>query len=621
MNDAARGTAGPDAGSPDEPSEPSAASARRWLLAILALAALLRLATLASLRHAPFVAQLAMDSQEYDRWARSIAEGDWLGREPFFQAPLYPYAIAAIYRFVAATPFAVYLFQIAFDVAGLWALARAGRAMVDRRTGLAAAALGALYVPAWFHDVQLLKEGPALATTGFLLWALASARRGGRARGWLGAGAVAGVLTLLRENLLVGLPALAALPFLRPRAARPASSAAAFLLGAALVFAPVALRNAALGGGLLPTTWQGGVNFWIGNQPAADGTYRSLVPGQQIPRLERQAATRLAEQAAGRRLTGAEVSRFWLGRSLAWARAEPLAFLRLQLVKLRLFFSFYEWPDAVDYYWMKQRSWVLGLPGFEWGSALLLAALGLAVARRRLPALAPALLLSAVWIATTVAFFLFARYRLPMASALAILGAAPLVEIRSRWRAAAADPDGRRRALLLVLVVLVAWAAPQVLRYRPRPVLVEYNLGRLAEERGEPALAETHYRAALAADPHQLLALLNLGRLAAARGDRAAAREDFERAVASAPDSPDAAANLGVELLLEGDAAGAARALDRALEIDDRHVSALHNRVVAALAAGDVAGARRFLARLENLAPDDPATVALAARVARAAGR
>lgn len=172
-----------------------------------------------------------MDSQEYDRWGRAIAEGDWLGREPFFQAPLYPYAIAAIYRFVAATPFAVYLFQIAFDVAGLWALARAGQAMVDRRTGLAAAALGALYVPAWFHDVQLLKEGPALATTGFLLWALASARRGERARGWLGAGAVAGALTLLRENLLAGLPVLAALlgsgraPGGRRGAPRPSCSA------------------------------------------------------------------------------------------------------------------------------------------------------------------------------------------------------------------------------------------------------------------------------------------------------------------------------------------------------------------------------------------------------------
>ena len=73
-----------------------------------------------------------------------------------------------------------------------------------------------------------------------------------------------------------------------------------FLLGLTLPLLAVASRNAALGGGFLPTTSQGGVNFWIGNNPAADGTYRPLVPGKQVPAYEREGARILAEQAAKR---------------------------------------------------------------------------------------------------------------------------------------------------------------------------------------------------------------------------------------------------------------------------------------------------------------------------------
>ncbi len=34
------------------------------------------------------------DSRAYDEWARRIAAGDWIGREVFYQAPLYPYFLA-----------------------------------------------------------------------------------------------------------------------------------------------------------------------------------------------------------------------------------------------------------------------------------------------------------------------------------------------------------------------------------------------------------------------------------------------------------------------------------------------------------------------------------------------
>src|SRR3712207_3366310 len=58
-------------------------STRLILAAILALAFALRLAHWEGIRDEPFFSWLAMDSQEYDRWAREVAAGDWLGSQVF----------------------------------------------------------------------------------------------------------------------------------------------------------------------------------------------------------------------------------------------------------------------------------------------------------------------------------------------------------------------------------------------------------------------------------------------------------------------------------------------------------------------------------------------------------
>jgi len=302
-----------------------------------------------------------------------------------------------------------------------------------------------------------------------------------------------------------------------------------------------------------------------------------LTPGRQIPRLERREPERLAELASGRELSAGEVSRWWLGRALAWARAEPARFAQLQLRKLGLYWSGYEWPDAVDYYWTKTLSPPLRLPLLEFLGAALLAAAGalVVVKERRVASWAPVLLFELGWMLSTVAFFLFSRYRLPALPGLLLLAALPVVRAleaarERRWRLALAWGAG----------VAIAWALPHLAGYRPRTALVEYNLGRLDEESGETSGARTHYRAALAAEPDAFLPALNLGNLEARAGAYAAAESWFERAAAAEPRSAEAWSNLGGARLARGDFEGAERALARALEIDPRFGPALANRAL-----------------------------------------
>jgi tetratricopeptide (TPR) repeat protein len=557
---------------------------RRSLWALLAATALLRLAHLFAVREAPFVAQLALDSQEYDRWARTIAAGDWLGSAPFFQAPLYPYLVALVYRFFSAAPLAVYLLQIAVAVLGCWALVRAAEALAGPRAAGATGWLFALYTPFWFYDVQLMKESFAVSAVCLLFFLLVKARSMDRLALWFLVGLVAAFLVLLRENMLLVVPFLLLLTW-REKTGKGWMLAlrrcGLLLLGLSLPLLVVASRNAALGGGFLPTTSQGGVNFWIGNNPLADGTYRPLVPGKQVPAYEREGARILAEQALGRPLAADEVSGYWLRRSLSWVRAEPVGFVRLQLAKLGLYWDGYEWPDAVDYYWMKTISRPLALPLLEWSAAALLALWGLLLERRRLTAWAPVLLLELGWMLSVVAFFVFSRYRLPAVPGLLLLAAIPVA------RAAEAFANGeRRKSAAMWAGVAILWLAPHVPGYAPRTDLVEFNLGRLAEERGDRAAAAAHYERTLAADPDNLSANLNLGNLAARAGDYATARSRFERAVALAPDSDDAHANLGGALLALGDLAGAERELQRALALNPENRFARHNLEVLARRAG-----------------------------------
>ena len=70
-----------------------------WLRAgwVFLAALALRLLHVWALERAPLAELLLGDASAYDAWARRIAAGDWLGREVFYQAPLYPYLLGVWY--------------------------------------------------------------------------------------------------------------------------------------------------------------------------------------------------------------------------------------------------------------------------------------------------------------------------------------------------------------------------------------------------------------------------------------------------------------------------------------------------------------------------------------------
>ena len=112
----------------------------------------MRLAHVWQIRRAPFFTALMGDSRSYDEWARRIAGGEWIGRDVFYQAPLYPYFLGVVYAIFGRDLLAVRLIQALIGSASCVLLALACRRLFGDAAGAAAGLLLALWAPAIFFD-------------------------------------------------------------------------------------------------------------------------------------------------------------------------------------------------------------------------------------------------------------------------------------------------------------------------------------------------------------------------------------------------------------------------------------------------------------------------------------
>jgi tetratricopeptide (TPR) repeat protein len=582
-----------------------ARASREWIawLAVAALALAVRLLHLWEIRRAPIVNQLVGDGRAYDAWARQIAAGDWVGSGVFYQAPLYPYFLAAIYALRGHDLAAVRVVQALLGATACVLLGAAGQRFFCRQVGLLAGVMLALWPSAFFADALIQKSALDTVLLCGLLALLATAVRRPAALTWFATGVILGGLALTRENALAFAPVLLVVIAARFRAGGWARAAASLLLGLVLMLLPVSVRNWSVGGEFHLTTAQFGPNFYIGNNPAATGIYQPLRYGRGDPRYERLDATELAEAAVGRALTPGEVSGYWSGRAFEFIARQPRRWLGLLARKGVLFVNRIEVGDAEDPYTYAEWSWPLALLGrlLHYGVLVPLAAAGVVLTWPRRRAIAVLLALLLVYAATVVATFVMARYRHPALPLLILFAAAALVEGVRHVRA-------RRWRLLLVAAGVAAAAAVPA----NWPVVAEssvragslYNIARnLEDQPGGLDQAIEYYRQSLALEPNSALAHSNLGAALQRRGQLADALAEFRRAIELQPGRGEYHYNLAGGLAAAGDGAGAAASYQRALALDPNDADARNNLGVLLQQRGDLSGAEQQYAAALTRAP------------------
>jgi tetratricopeptide (TPR) repeat protein len=567
-------------------------------LVIFAVALCVRLLHVWQMRDTLFFSVLMGDSRGYDAWARQLAAGDWIGADVFYQAPLYPYFLGAIYAALGRDLLAVRVIQAVIGALSATALGYAGWRLISPAAGLIAGLMLALYPPAIFFDGLLQKSVldvlfvcTSLAIVGHLI------ARGGGVRSWVLLGATLGALSLTRENALALVAVVlvwAASPAAEGEASTPNRAgrwtgvrAAAVVAGLAIVLMPVAIRNYAVGGGFYLTTSQFGSNLFIGNNPLADGSYMSLRAGRGSPEFERLDATELAEQASGRRLTPAEVSSYWTGRTLTFIRDQPAAWLRLLARKMRLLWSRTEVIDTESQDSHAEYSAPLRLldPIWNFGVLLPLAVIGVVALWPQRRRLWPLYALTFVYAASVVLFFVVARYRHPLVPFVMLFAAAGVVGARAMWLSAGARRLVPLAVVLLLMTTVAFWPTETAAERR---AITENNLGTALQEEGRPAEAVERYQRALAFDASYAPALNNLGTALRAAGRVDEAVKVFGQALDRDADAASVHYNLGNALMAQGKPAEAAGEFQQALQANPRSVDALNNLGMAFAAQGRI---------------------------------
>ena len=483
-------------------------------IGVLALS--LRLVHAFQMSASPLFTMPAVDAATYAEQAASLAEGNWLGRGqgPFWQPPLYPYFLGVIKLAFSESFYYVSRFAQALIGSLTCALLYlVGRRLFGLGVGFIGGLIAAVYGPLIYFDARLLPAGLAtFFTLVSLLLLMRAVERPARSI-FVVAGFALGLASLTAAILAALIPGVVIwlVYWLRKNAA---PTVVTFLLGAVLTIAPVTLRNYTIGGDFVPISYNGGVNFYIGNNANAEQML-ALRPGWEWEELValplREGITRPSAK-----------SLFFYRQALEYMQNAPFDYMRLLAAKTAQFWR----GDEIErnqemYYWRKYSSvlagtlWKWGV-AFPFGLVSPFALLGLIVYIRRQGFALPVLFVLGYSFAV-ISFFVAARYRLPIVPLLILFAAYGGNWLYARWCQRSLRQALLPTAVFALLVLLVNWDLPPM---DGRGKAATHNdLGNAYLQQGRRDLALLKYEQATRLDSTYWQAWFNLGSLRALRGD------------------------------------------------------------------------------------------------------
>jgi 4-amino-4-deoxy-L-arabinose transferase-like glycosyltransferase len=583
------------------------------------------------LQHHPLLEpEGGVDSAEYVHLARRVLAGDLLlGPGLYYLSPLYVYFLAAT-LWVSDSLVFVRVAQIALGTAAVGLIFLTARDWLGERAAWLAAAMAALTGIFTFYEIVLFQSSIDVFLTAAALYCLSAASAGRRIE--ILAGVFLGLEFLNRPNVAIAIGAVV-LVLLMARQWRRAALLAA---GLAVAVTPLAARNAVVNRQFALTSSQGGLNFYIGNNPEATGQY-AAVPGVR-PTMAGQSedTRRVAEAAVGHPLTDADVSFYYTRLGLDWIGQHPGGAAALFARKLALTFSAqHQWLDySYPYYAHDTGSLLAALVVGPWllvplafaGAALLLAGAGpsdsagsggLGSTRRGLIVI----VFAAAYAVSVAAFFVAERYRLPLFVPLCILAGAGSDRLLQALRPVS-GAQSRSSALPSTVTMAAVAVAGGVLAWWPHHL----DDGRYAERlRLSEVLmngrdyggAVAELERALALRPGDTTTEFTLGMAQVSDGRAAEGLAHARHAVDAGVAVPGARYALVGAMLQTGDRDGAVARLRTYQPAPDDTAESCYQVALMALNAGAPRVAARYAQRALELRPGWPPAQDLISRIPR----
>ena len=538
--------------------DPAKADRNKVLVYLFLLALLVRLFHVIAVGYAPFSEYLIGDAAKYSQWAENIAAGNWFGDTVFYQAPLYPYFLALIKVTLGDSAGAVRIVQMLIGALSCSILAAATWNLFGRRSAIVAGVVMSLYAPSIFLESLIQKTALDLFFICLILWYTSRILQQSAGKLWLMLGVSIGAFCLTRENAIALVPIFLAWSIVRtlrikhvvseqsPAFKKRLRHALLYTAGVCLILAPVALRNYAIGGELHVTTSQLGPNFYIGNNPKADGYYRPLKFGRGDAKHEQNDAIAIAEAAMNRKLSPGEVSDYYMRESFSFISSQPFEWAKLLGTKALLACNTTEIIDTEDQYVVSRYSPVLFVAGilFQFGFLFPIALIGMWQQRKRWRNLWPIYAVSLMFASTLIVFFIFGRYRYPLAPIFVLFAAPTIAGAISEFVNKPSKCETLTLANVVIALSLVAVCFLPIIETQTAASTTYNNYANQAVLRGDHDIAEDFVKRSLDANPNFALALNTKGVIHREQGNRTAAEESFRMAIRVAPNYENAKRNL-----------------------------------------------------------------------------
>lgn len=546
---------------------------KEWmvLVGLFALSFGLRLVFLNQVKDSPLYLPVVPGTDQYNfyRIGMGIAQGDIIGHEVYTSPPLYGYFLGGLFSLLGRGFYPIRLFQILIGSLSCLLIYLIAKRLFNRYVAIVAGSISALYGIFLFYEVSFLGSFLVIFTLLASLYLVILSRR----RYWLliPSGIFLGLSILGRPNLLLVPPGviLWLLIWEGSKGKVALKNSVYFLMGLFIIIAPVTIRNYCLSRDFILITSHGGINFFIGNNPQADGTYK--VP-QQMGGTQKDAldfAERVAKQEMGRDIPLSQISNYWYKKGLNFILTQPGAYLKLLLRKISLFWHSYEIPLETNYYFARRFSSVLKLPLFTFFLISPLALLGIILTLKENKAEVRLILIVLLLIfISVVLFYVTSRYRLPCVPLAIILASFSIMRILSELRKRNLKWMLGYLPLLAILFLLTGSSL-----FKPGNfnfAISYYNLGNYFKRKGDLERAAQEYRRAIQSDPTMAVAHFDLGNVLAYEGKTAEAIHHYHRVISLDPSYTEAYINLGVLYLKTGQLEQSVQAFKSALTWDEK---------------------------------------------------
>lgn len=551
-----------------------------FIIGIFVFAFAIRFIYLTQMKSSPFFDFPTLDSEYNDQWAQMILRGEDFEEGVFFRAPLYPYFLAFVYKVFGHNYLMPRLIQLLIGSLSCLLIYLLGKRIFNKRTGRIAGVVASLYGVLIYFDGELLIPVLPVFLNLLLLLVLIRVKEQPSYKMLVLCGVLLGLSALARPNILLVGSAFffwILLGFRKHGEVRSkrALYACCFALGTILIISPVTLRNYIKGDDFVLIASQGGMNFYIGNNPHSDGV-SAVLPGTRTTwwGMYEDAKT-IAEKTSNRSLKPSEVSRFWYMEGLRWIMREPFTFLKLMLKKIILFWNGNELSNNRDFYFFSRSAPLLKLLiwrfviYFPFGLFASLALVGMVLSHKEKKDVLILEIFLFTYMLSIILFFVNARFRVPVIPILILFSACALDQFISRMKQRKFSELGKYLLFLLIVLIPVNFEIPGYSTENTGQA--HYTLGVVYNMKGDTTKAAEQYEKALQYNSNLAEAYANLGSIYGHQGKHELSIEYYQIALQKGLDSAFVFYNIGIVYHQQGLLDQAQKNYELSLSIRDKN--------------------------------------------------